>query len=124
MFMLVKRADFVPGGPILQTDTKLGGQTQAGSYSLVCKIEQVLIELVLIGGSEPMRRTRVNLQDHGRHDLRGHAAGMGAWHDLVVVAMDHQGRYIDLLQVPRCRRRDGQVVDAGNPRRRFAGEQG
>jgi len=63
------------------------------------EVQQVLIEARLVGVGQAVRRTGVDDQLRIL-DLRcGCLAGDVQRHDLVVVAMDHQGRHVELLQV-------------------------
>ena len=52
-----------------------------------------------MGDRQAVRRAWIDLQRRVLDDLRRHPSGRINRHDLVVVAMDDQGRHVDLLQI-------------------------
>src|SRR6266700_3060174 len=75
------------------------------------KGQQIGVELLLVREGEAVGRARIDFQGGVLDDLRG-AEGRGTdRHDLVVVAVDDQGRNVDLQQVFR-EVRLGEGLDA------------
>src|SRR2546423_12856546 len=63
--------------------------------------QQVGVQLVLVGRGEAVRRALVDLQPRSLDQLvRGQRRGADG-HDLIVVAVDEQRRYVELLQILR-----------------------
>ncbi len=61
--------------------------------------EQILVDLVLEGRAHAVRRALVDLQRGALDDL-GREQGRGAdRHDLVVVAVQDQGRHVEFLEI-------------------------
>src|SRR5271166_5628378 len=75
--------------------------------------EQIGIDLVLESRAHPVGRARIDLQRRALDELRGEHGRGADRHDLVVVAMQDQSRYIKSLEVFRevCL---GERLDAVN----------
>src|SRR6266436_7584674 len=73
--------------------------------------QQVGVELLLVRESQAVGRARIDLQDRALDELVLEQARVGVWHDLVVVALDDQGRNVELLEVFRLVRL-GESLDA------------
>ncbi len=87
------------GGRTLQDER---APTQCRSPLLLTFLQerqQVLVDLVLVGIGQAVRRARVDNQPGALDQLCRLAAGDIDRHDLVVVTVDHQRWHIELLQV-------------------------
>src|ERR1039457_6686374 len=90
------------GGQVAPSRVPAGLHTRpASSGSGLDEVEQVGVEGVLVGGgvSEAVRGPGVDLQGRVLDDLRRQEGRGTDGHDLVVVAVDDQGRDVDLLEV-------------------------
>src|SRR5260370_28368698 len=74
--------------------------------SVLDESEEVGIDLVLLGLADAVGSLRVDLQSRVLHQLGGHESRGADRHDLVIIAMQDQGRDVDLLEI-------GGVVDLG-----------
>ena len=63
------------------------------------EFEEVAVELLFVGTGQPVRGTRVDLELRAGDDLRRLQGSCLDGYDLVVVAMEDQRRYVDLLEV-------------------------
>ena len=61
--------------------------------------QQVGVELLLVCAGEAVGRARIDLQGGVLDNLRGEEGRGADRHDLVVVAMEDQGRNVELLEV-------------------------
>src|SRR4051794_4463391 len=61
--------------------------------------EQVRVDSILHGRGNAMRRTLVDFQRRARDELGRERGGIGERHDLVVVAVDEEGRHVETLEV-------------------------
>ncbi len=73
--------------------------------------QQVGVELLLVRAHEAVGRSRIDLQGRVLDELGGEQGRVADWHDLVVIAMDDQGRNVELLEVFRLVRL-GEGLDA------------
>ena len=73
--------------------------TEMTRQSALDEREKVGVELLLVGDHEAMRRARIDLQLGVLDDLRGEQRRVGDRHDLVVVAVEDQGRNVEPLQI-------------------------
>ncbi len=73
--------------------------------------QQVGVELLLVREGQAMGRARIDLQDCTFDELGGEQGRVADRHDLVVVAVDDQGRNIELLKIFRLFRL-GEGLDA------------
>src|SRR6266568_4862832 len=73
--------------------------------------EQVGVELLLVREGQAMWRARIDLQCCALDELGGEQGRVSDRHDLVVVAVDDQGRNIELLKIFRLVRL-GEGLDA------------
>ncbi len=64
--------------------------------------EQVLVYLVLPCGAHAVWAALVDLQFHVFDDLGGKHDRGADWQDLIVVAVENQGRHVEFLQVLGC----------------------
>src|SRR5690606_41501435 len=76
-----------------------GERSPSPCRSRVQEFEEVVVELLLVGGGQTVRGTGVNLQRRSLDDLRGALGRRDDRHDLVVVSVDDQGRHVDALEV-------------------------
>src|SRR3984957_12527552 len=63
------------------------------------EFKKIGIDLVCMRGRHPVRQTLVNLQRTVLQELGSQRACVGERHDLVILAMHHQNRNGDLLEV-------------------------
>ena len=63
------------------------------------KRKQIGAHLVLVCRAQAVRGALVNLQGRALDELGLELAGVGERHDLVVVALNDERRYVELLQV-------------------------
>src|SRR5436309_815385 len=63
--------------------------------------QQVLIELILVGIGQSMRRTGIILQDRVRHEFLARTGSNVYRNNLVVVAVNDQRRSVELQQIRR-----------------------
>src|SRR5262249_4977848 len=61
--------------------------------------QQVFVDSVLVRGAQAVRGALVHLQGGALDELGLEQAGVGERHDLVVVALEDERRYVELLQV-------------------------
>src|SRR6202023_3681081 len=61
--------------------------------------EQISAHLVLVRRAQTMRGALIDLQNCAFDELGLELAGASERHDLVVVALNDQGRHVELLQV-------------------------
>src|SRR5271157_2950471 len=61
--------------------------------------QQIGVDRLGLGGRHAVWETGVTLERPVLHELRGQGPGIGIGNDLVVLAMHHQHRHADLLQV-------------------------
>src|SRR2546425_73813 len=73
--------------------------------------QQVGVELLLVREGQAVRRPRIDLQGGALDDLGGEQGRVSDRHDLVVVAVDDQGRDVEPLEVLRLVRL-GEGLDA------------
>ncbi len=73
--------------------------------------QQVGVELLLVRAGEAVGRARIDLKARVLDELRGEEGRVVDRHNLVVVAMDDQGRNVELLEVFR-EVRLGEGLDA------------
>src|SRR5438105_1039369 len=68
---------------------------------LSCEVEQIRIELLLMSAHQAVRRAWVYLEPGGLDQLRRSRGADREWHDLIVVAMKNERRYVHSLGVVR-----------------------
>src|SRR5271170_860108 len=89
------------------------------SGSPLDECEQILVDLVLVDRTHAVRSTLINLQGRALDEFGLKQGCIGIRHDLIVVALQDQGRDVEFLQVLGLIRL-GERLDA-EVRRRKAG---
>src|SRR6266511_3422361 len=72
---------------------------QPPSQSGLQEGQQVSVDRLGLGGRHAVRESFVCLQRAVLHELGGQRSGVGVGNDLVVIAVHHQDRHRDLLEV-------------------------